>query len=489
MNIIFASSELAPFAKTGGLGDMVGALPKALKKAGHDCIMFLPKYKEINDEQFSICKIDKQIQVPFLGNMIDTAIYKTYIDDDIPVYFIENNKYYHRDGIYESNGIEHFDNAERFTFFSRGCLSAIKELKICPDIIHCHDWPTGLIPVYLKTIYKDDACFKETGTVFTIHNVVYQGVFESDKMEMTGLPREVFNHNGIEYHGKINFLKGGLAFSDFITTVSKAYANEIQTYEFGNGLDGILRHRSSVLRGIINGVDYEIWNPVKDQFIIKQFTGDDLSGKNDCKNDLLAEYELEFKENVPLIGMISRLDEQKGIDLLEEIIHDLMGMNVQMCLLGTGKEKFHKFFNEIANRYKGKVGIKLVFDDSMAHKIEAGADIFLMPSKYEPCGLNQLYSLKYGTIPVVRNTGGLSDTINEYDPISGTGNGFKFQEYSGKEFLKAVQCAVETYNDNDNWQKLIKNAMNADFSWERSAKEYLELYEELLTGKQRCRTL
>ncbi|MGR3318488.1 MAG: glycogen synthase GlgA [Candidatus Anammoxibacter sp.] len=478
MNIIFTSSEVAPFAKTGGLGDMVGALPKTLKKAGQDCVIFLPKYKEINDEKFGIKKIDKHITVPLFGKTIDAAIYKTYIDD-IPVYLIENNEYYHRDGIYESNGKEHLDNAERFTFFSRGCLCAIKELRIKPDIIHCHDWTTGLIPVYLRTIYKNDAYFKETRTVFTIHNVVYQGIFESGKMEMMELPWDVFTHEGIEYHGKINLLKGGIAFSDFITTVSTAYANEIQTYEFGNGLDGILKHRSNVLRGIINGVDYDIWNPDKDQFIIKQFSGNDLSGKNDCKNDLLAEFELEFKEDVPLIGMISRLDEQKGIDLLEEIIHDLMDMDVQMCLLGTGKEKFHKLFNGIANRYKGKAGVKLVFDDSLAHKIEAGADMFLMPSQYEPCGLNQLYSLKYGTIPVVRNTGGLSDTIKEYDSISGKGNGFKFDKYSGKEFLKAIQRAVETYNDKDDWLKLIQNAMNEDFSWERSAKEYLGLYEKL----------
>ncbi|MGR3179962.1 MAG: glycogen synthase GlgA [Candidatus Anammoxibacter sp.] len=479
MNIIFTSSEVAPFAKTGGLGDMVGALPKTLKKAGQDCVIFLPKYKEINKEKFGIKKIDKHITVPLFGKMVDTAIYKTYIDDDIPVYFIENNEYYHRNGIYESNGKEHLDNAERFTFFSRACLCAIKELGINPDIIHCHDWTTGLIPVYLRTIYKNDAYFKETRTVFTIHNVVYQGVFESGKMEMMGLPWDVFTHKGIEYHGKINLLKGGIVFSDFITTVSMAYAKEIQTHEFGNGLDGVLRHRSNVLRGIINGADYDIWNPDKDQFIIKQFSHSDLSGKNDCKNDLLAEYGLELKKDVPLIGMISRLDEQKGIDLLEEIIHDLMDMDVQMCLLGTGKEKFHKFFNGIANRYKGKVGIKLVFDDSLAHKIEAGADIFLMPSKYEPCGLNQLYSLKYGTIPVVRNTGGLSDTINEYDPISGNGNGFKFQKYSGKEFFKAIQRAIETYKNRDNWLKLMQNAMNEDFSWERSAKDYLGLYEEL----------
>lgn len=480
MKIVIASSEAAPFAKTGGLGDMIGALPKALKNLGQDCIVLIPKYRMIDDTKFGLKKSGRQIAVPISDKIMEAEIYKTYLDGDIPVYFIGNKEYYDRDGIYEIDGREHPDNAERFTFFSRGCLCAIKELGIYPDIIHCNDWQTGLIPVYLKTLYKNDDYFKKTGSLFTIHNVAYQGIFERHNIGMMGLPPDIFTPEGIEFHGKINLLKGGIVFADILSTVSKTYAVEIQTDSLGCGLGGLLRNRSDALYGIINGADYDVWNPTKDRFIIKQYSVNNLSGKKDCKKDALSEFGLRFKKDTPLIGIVSRLDEQKGFDLLEDIIDDLMSMKIQLCILGIGMEKFHTFLKNAASRYKEKIGIRLAFDDPLAHKIEAGADIFLMPSKYEPCGLSQLYSLKYGTIPVARNTGGLSDTIKGYDPVNEKGNGFKFESYSGEELLKTVQLAVDTYKTRDKWQRLMQNAMNENYSWERSAKEYTELYKKVI---------
>ena len=485
MNVIFTASEITPFARTGGLGDMVAALPKVLNKAGQNCFVFLPKYKEIDDQRFKIKSTGKRISVDMSGKITNSEIFETIIDNCIPVYFIESDEYFQRSGIYEFNNKEHPDNAERFAFFSKGCLCAIKELGISPDIIHCHDWPTGLIPVYLKTVYRNDNYFENTSTVFTIHNVVYQGIYDSHKMNTLGLPWEIFTPEGIEFYGKINLLKGGIAFADIITTVSKTYAREMQTFEFGNGLDGILRHRSRALYGIINGVDYDIWNPETDHLITKQFTVNDLSGKKECKKELLSIFDLKSDCLTPLIGMVARLDEQKGIDLLMESIHDLMDLDINICLLGVGKEKYHHALIEIAEKYKKRFGIKISFNNQMAHKIEAGADIFIMPSKYEPCGLNQLYSLKYGTIPVVRNIGGLADTINEYDHNNKCGNGFKFDKYSSAEFITAIKRALDVYNDKESWKKLMQNAMNEDFSWERSACKYLELYKKAQTDRLR----
>lgn len=480
MDIIFATSELAPFAKTGGLGDMAASLPKSLADMGVNCYIFVPKYKDINETAFGLTRSNKQITVPLSNRLTDGEIYETSISERLHVYFISNEEFFHRDGIYESNGVEHHDNAERFTFFSRGCLLAIKALHLQPDIIHCHDWPTGLIPVYLRTIYKDDNYFRNIKTVFTVHNVVYQGVYAASHLDMMGLQYDdVFNPDGIEYHKKINLLKGGIVFSDILTTVSRTYAREIQTAEFGNGMEGLLQHRSSALYGIMNGVDYDTWNPAIDKYIAKQFSVNNISGKQDCKRELLSICGFDYREETPLIGVISRLDGQKGIDLLERAMRHLAGMDIHLCLLGIGEQRYHKIFRDIAGQYSDKISVTIAFDNQLAHKIEAGADIFLMPSRYEPCGLNQMYSLKYGTIPVVRDVGGLSDSIDEYDPVSKSGHGFKFHEYSGEAFLTAIKRAIDTYKKADDWSALVKNAMNKDFSWQRSAREYMELYHKL----------
>lgn len=480
MKIVIASSEVAPFATTGGLGDVVGALPKALKRLGLDCYVLMPKYKEIDDERFGLKLIGEPLTVPISNNkIIQARIYTAFMDMDIPVYFIENRDYFYRDWIYGTNGKDYPDNAERFTFFSKGCLSLLKKIGIYADIIHCNDWHTALIPIYLKTLCKDDEFFKNLKTLFTIHNVAYQGIFDYNNIDLMGLPHDTFTIDGIEYYGKINLLKAGIIFSDIITTVSKTYAKEIQTERYGCGLDGILRRRKDNLYGIINGIDYNDWNPAKDRFIIKQYSIDDLSGKEACKKDLLSIYGLEFKRDIPVIGIVSRLDEQKGFDLIEEIMDELMEWDMQICILGIGKERYHKFLYNLADRHREKVGVRIAFDNPLAHKITAGADIFLMPSRYEPCGLSQLHSQKYGTIPVVRDTGGLADTIKEYDPVAGNGNGFKFLSYTRESFLNAIRSAINLYNDREKWQKLMKNAMKEDHSWERSAREYLRLYQRL----------
>lgn len=479
MNIVFMASEVAPFAKTGGLGDVVGALPKALKKLGQNSFIIMPKYKQIDNAKFGIVDTGQKISVYIGDKLVEANIFTALLDGGIPVYFIDNVHYFGRDGLYETNGLDYMDNVERFTFFSKVSLKLLKKFEIKPDIIHCNDWQTGLIPVYLKTIYRCDAFFDKTQSVFTIHNIAFQGAFDIGSFNVLGLTWDVFNQDGLEFYGKINFLKGGLVFADIITTVSLTYSKEIQTAEFGCGLYGILRKRNDALFGIVNGIDEDEWNPVTDKHIIKQYSINNLSGKVECKKDIMNIYGLEYEEDVPLVGIISRLDEQKGFDLIEEVIEDLMSMNIRLCLLGLGKPKYHTFFTDTAAKYNRQIGVRFAFDNTIAHKIEAGSDIFFMPSKYEPCGMNQLYSLKYGSIPVVRNTGGLADTIHQYDAKTMTGNGFKFFSYSSVDFLSCAQGAINLYKNNEKWKNLVKAAMSTDYSWQRSAKEYLTLYNRL----------
>lgn len=479
MKIVFASSEVAPFAKTGGLGDVVGSLPKALKKSGQDCVIIMPRYNGIDEKKFNLVKTDINITIQICNSDVSAGIYTAVLDGDIPVYFVDNQAFFFRDGLYETDGNEYRDNAERFSFFSRVCLELLKKLDIQPDVIHCNDWQTGLIPLYLKIFYGDDDFYKKAKTVFTIHNIAYQGLFDFHFLETLAIPADRFVQDGVEFYGKISFIKSGIVYSDIITTVSMTYAKEIQTKESGCGFDGLLTSRRDSLNGIINGIDNVEWNPVTDKFIVEQFSAENLSGKVDCKNDVLKLFDLKYKNGVPLIGIVSRLDEQKGFDLLQEIIDDLMHLDIHICILGLGKDKYHEFFRNTEKRFKDKMGVRIAFDNALAHKIEAGADMLFMPSKYEPCGMNQLYSLRYGTIPVVRSTGGLADTIYEYDPVSGQGNGFKFFSFSGAEFLESIKKAVSLYRKKDEWLKLVKNAMSYDYSWHNSAEKYLELYQKL----------
>jgi starch synthase len=476
LKILFASSEVIPFAKTGGLADVSASLPAALASLGHQVRIVMPMYRSVMQGSFELIPLDKSLKVPLSGKISnDEAFYKE-LDRNLLIYFIKRDKFFDRDMLYGTPQGDYPDNADRFIFFSRGILQLCKLIGFQPDIIHCNDWQTSLIPVYLKSVYKDDLFFHNTLRVFTIHNLAYQGVFPKKYMDNSELPLELFTIKGLEYYGKMNFMKGGIVFSDAITTVSEKYAQEIQTPEYGHGLDGVLRERSDDIYGVLNGVDYTEWNPETDPYIASSYNAQDLSGKKECKQELIEIFKLEGSAETPIIGIVSRLADQKGFDILADAVDELSKMELFLVLLGTGNERYEKQFSELGKKYKGRLAVKIGFDNILAHKIEAGSDMFLMPSRYEPCGLNQLYSLKYGTIPVVRATGGLDDTVKEFDPETERGNGFKFLEYSSKALVEIVKRALMIYKNKELWLKLVKIAMNEDFSWNKSALKYQEIY-------------
>ncbi|MEW5802222.1 MAG: glycogen synthase GlgA [bacterium] len=480
LKILVASPEVAPLAKTGGLADVAGSLPKALKSLGHDVRVVLPLYAMVKHQNPKLKEELPVLQVPVGDRKEQASVMSTLLGDTVTTYLIKHDRYYDREYLYTTPQGDYSDNAERFIFFSRAILEMLKQINFAPDIIHINDWQTGLIPTYLKTLYSQDDFFKNTATVFTVHNLGYQGKFWALDMPMTNLPWDVFSINGIEYYGDISFLKAGLMYSDVISTVSKGYSREIQTPEYGIGMEGVLQYRSQDLYGIVNGVDYDEWSPEKDKLIKSHYDVNDLEGKKADREDLLKEFGLKVTADTPIIGMITRLADQKGFDILSEAMPKLMKLNVAMVVLGTGEQKYHDLFNTLHKEYPQKLGVLIAFNNTIAHKIEAGSDMFLMPSKYEPCGLNQMYSLKYGTVPVVRATGGLDDTIQDYDPKTGRGNGFKFIEYSAQALLETVKRAISAFEDKQKWLKLMKNGMNEDRSWKASAKEYVNLYETAL---------
>jgi starch synthase len=417
------------------------------------------------------------VEVPIGERSEKGEVLEGTLDGDVPVFFIDKPSYFDRPQLYQTpDGEDFLDNSERFIFFSRGVLEAVKALGLKPQVLHCNDWQTGLVPVYLKTLYRADEALKGAATVFSVHNLGYQGVFWHLDMPSTGLDWDLFTPDGIEFYGNINFLKGGLMFADLINTVSKTYAKEIQTEEFGHGLDGVLRYRADRLYGIVNGIDYGVWNPATDPHIPAKYSPGHLEGKAACKKSLQEEMGLPAKGLTPLIGIVSRLASQKGFDLLVEAMAKLMDLGLQFAILGSGDPVYHEALEKAASRYPEQVGLKLGFDEGLAHRIEAGSDMFLMPSRYEPCGLNQLYSLKYGTVPVVRATGGLEDTIVNYSEAKGTGTGFKFRSYSAAALVRAVQKACGVYADRRAWGRLMERAMAQDFSWDASARAYEEIY-------------
>lgn len=474
MIIVHAGSEVVPFSKTGGLADVLGALPLSLAKKGHDVLIISPLYRSVI-EKFKPEKQALRLDIKLSDETVHADIYSIRINEHATAYFIANDSLFLRDGLYvDKNGVDYEDNSRRFLFFSRAVLELIKKLNIKPAVIHSHDWQAGFIPVYMKTLYKD--YFNATASVFTIHNIGYQGAFWHLDMQLTGLGWEYFTSDYLEFYGKISFLKAGIVFSDAVTTVSPTYSEEILGHEFGYGMDGILKTRQSDLFGILNGVDYEQWNPEHDRFIPHPYGMDTLDLKQDNKTTLIRMFNLD-NSNAPVIGMITRLARQKGIDFVIEAIARIMAMGFQLVLLGSGDKPYENKIKDIADRYKGRVSVKIGFDNSLAHLIEAGSDMFLMPSVYEPCGLNQMYSLKYGTVPVVRATGGLNDTIIEYEPSPENGNGFKFKDQSADAMLQALKAAMDVYHDKQRWQRLIKACMSYDFSWDKSAADYELLYK------------
>lgn len=481
MRILFVASECVPFVKTGGLADVIGAVPKFIAELGHEVDVFLPRYRKIPLQSLSLAI--PSLSIPFGGHLRFCSLWRSEISPAVGemIYFVDCPEYFDRDELYSDKSGDYNDNAERFALMSRAAIEFAKRSPVAPDIIHCHDWQSALVPVFLKHEYERDWFFGNTATVFTIHNMGYQGSFDARVLESAGLPRSAFHPGGIEYYGRVNYLKGGIVFSDAITTVSRKYSQEIQTPEFGYGLDGVIRNRAAGVHGILNGIDYSEWSPAVDPYIARTYTAETLEGKLECKLNLLREFQLPEKMDCPLIGIISRLADQKGLDLIAEAIEPLLALHPFFVVLGSGDQKYEYLLHRIASIHHQQFGLRLGFDNPLAHKIEAGADIFLMPSRYEPCGLNQIYSLKYGTVPVVRATGGLDDTVEQFDPSTGQGTGFKFHDYTPKALVEAVREALRIYRRPEVWHRLMRNGMAKEFSWKNSAQQYVELYEKLLT--------
>ncbi|HEY6200996.1 MAG TPA: glycogen synthase GlgA [Candidatus Binatia bacterium] len=473
MKILMVATECVPLVKTGGLGDVVGALSGALAGGGIETAVVLPAYGAILEK----CRVEDtglEVAVTLDRRRVSGKVLKARVERLAPIFLIRNDDYFARPGLYGTAAKDYPDNAERFAFFAKAALEVAAATGPW-DVLHCHDWQSALAPVLIKAGTAKAAA----KTILTIHNLAYQGLFPFSQWPLLGLAPAYFTPEYLEFYGKINFLKGGILCADVLTTVSRKYAEEILTPEYGSGLEGVLAERKRDLHGILNGVDYREWNPEIDKFIKKNYAPDNMAGKGECKKELQQLYNLPQRASTPLLGIVSRLADQKGIDLLLDIVDQLLGMDLQLVVLGSGDQKYQELISELAAVHPKRIGVTIGFDNALAHKIEAGADMFLMPSRYEPCGLNQIYSLKYGTVPVVRATGGLDDTIEDFDPLSGNGNGFKFADYSGQAFLSAIKRALAVYMSEKAWKQVTANGMAADFSWERSAREYLDLYRSL----------
>ncbi len=480
MHIAFAASECVPFSKTGGLADVVGSLPPELARLGHKVTVYLPRYRLTKLENPQV--VIRSITVPFDDRYRFCSVLDGGLRNGVQFYFVDYPPFFDRDALYGTPLGDYHDNAERFALFCRAVLEATKILGK-PDLFHCHDWQTALIPILLKSLYREDPAFAQTPCVFTIHNLGYQGLFPPEVLPLLMLPWDLFSMAKLEFYGKANFLKGAISEADFITTVSRKYAQEIQTAEYGFGLEGLLRSRASTLVGILNGVDYSEWNPAADPIIAANYSADDLSGKAQCQRDLLKEFGLAADTLLPVVGIVSRFAGQKGFDLIQQVADRMAREDMIVIALGTGDREYEDMFRRLNKQYPQKFAVKIEFNNRLAHKIEAGADMFLMPSRYEPAGLNQLYSLKYGTVPIVRATGGLDDTIEQFDPVTGKGTGFKFKEYSGEALLDTVKTAIMAFRDTDKWRNLMRNGMVQDYSWAASAREYAKVYERAKQGR------
>lgn len=472
MKVLFAASEAHPFIKTGGLGDVMGALPKSLVKLCVDVRVVIPKYKNIKDELKQKLQFVKWFTVPVGWRNQYCGIFQ-YEYKGVIYYFIDNEYYFNRDGLYG-----YFDDGERFAFFNRAVLEFIKQVDWQPDLINCNDWQTGMIPVLLNLEYKREEFYSKIKTVFSIHNLLFKGSFSPKVLpELFGYDYMPLANGSVELDGSVSFLKGGLNYCDQITTVSNTYAEEIKTPQYGEGLDGFLRSKSYYLMGIVNGIDYEEFNPQDDKFIFKNFNINSIDNKVENKLALQIELGLPQKKDTPMIGLISRLTHQKGCDLIVNMIDRLLQRDIQLVILGTGDYWYEETFKNLQHRYRDKVSANIKFDNTLAHKIYAATDMFLMPSLFEPCGLGQLIALRYGSIPIVRETGGLKDTISPYNQYNGVGNGFGFKNFNSNELMQIMEYALTIYSDKNAWSNIIRQAMNSDNSWEKSAMQYKLLYE------------
>ena len=475
MHVVFAASECVPFSKTGGLADVVGALPPALAALGHRVTVYLPLYRQTKLAEAK--PVLRSVTVPFDDQYRFCSVLDGGVHSGVQFYFIDYPPFFDREALYGTSVGDYRDNAERFALYSRAVLESCKILGV-PDVFHCHDWQSALVPVLLRSVYAEDPAFRDVGCVFTIHNMGYQGLFPPEILPLLMLPWDLFTITRMEFYGNVNLLKGALVFSDFVTTVSRKYSQEIQTAEYGFGLEGVLHGRAATVTGILNGVDYKEWSPEADKFTAAHYSPEDLSGKAACKQDLLAQFGItDGNVRLPVIGIVSRFAAQKGFDLISQVMDRLAREDMIVVALGAGDKEYQDMFLRLHKQYPQKIAVKVAYDNALAHKIEAGSDMFLMPSRYEPCGLNQIYSLKYGTVPVVRATGGLDDTIENWEPRTGRGTGFKFSEYTGEALLDTVKLALKAYQDRDPWQRLMRNGMSKDFSWNASAREYVRVYE------------
>ncbi len=483
LTLVTAVSEMVPYVKTGGLADVAGTLPVVLSEMGHDCHTFLPAYRAVKQKWLGKAKKISEVLVPLdaPGTRHEKGVIWQYQDRPRhTVYFVEHDGFFDRNELYGTADGDFPDNAKRFAFFSRAVLETLRSaVTPKPDIIHAHDWQTALIPVYLKQKYANESTFNGTRTVLAIHNLAYQGVFEKETLAELDLPWELFQIDKMEFWGKINFLKGGLVFADWLMTVSPTYAREVQTPDYGAGLDGLLRNRSGSMTGILNGLDTSEWNPETDRFLWKKYSSRDLEGKIHNKRELQKDRGLENSEEMLLLGLVGRLADQKGLDIILQAIPDILEQPFQLIILGTGSREYHEKLIQLAKQFPKKISVEIGFNNQLAHRIYAGADAFLMPSRFEPCGLGQLISFRYGTIPIVRKTGGLADTVMDVSENPKDGNGFVFSNYSGRNLADATRRAVSTFQDKSKWAALVRRVMNLDFSWKRSAEAYVNLYHEI----------
>ncbi len=480
LKILILAAEVVPFAKTGGLADVAGALPKAVRNLGHDVRVAMPRYGRIDPGKFGLQEVVPTFDVPLHRATQPARILEGRIGSDVPVYFVDNAHYFEREGIYM-----YPDDADRFIFFCRAALEALKHLDWQPDVIHCHDWHTAIVPNWLATIYKNDPFFARTVTIYTIHNLAYQGIFGYRVLEIAGL-----DEWGFQYHAEmadlnevVDLMGRGIYWADIVSTVSETYAREILTPEFGERLDPLLRDRRDRLFGILNGIDYEVIDPASDPHIAVQYDMETVARRRQNKSALQREAKLPEEPDVPVLGIISRLNDAKGFDILGEVIDHVLDLGVQIVLMGTGEQHYHDLFSRMVEQYPQQVAIFLTFNTPLGQRIYAGSDMFLMPSRVEPCGTNQLVALRYGSVPIVRATGGLADTVQDYHPRAGQGNGFVFRSYDRWLLFAAVVRAVETYKHHDAWQQLQKRGMAADHSWHRSAIKYVDLYRRAIASR------
>lgn len=477
MNILIVASEAHPFIKTGGLGDVIGALPVALNDLGADVRVVIPNYRDIKKEIKENLKYIDNFTVN-VGWRNQYCGILEYEHEGVKFYLLDNEYYFNRDGLYG-----YYDDGEKFAFFDRAVLEFVKHIDWVPDILHCNDWQTGMVPVLLKLEYSKEEKFKNMKTMFSIHNLFFKGMFDPKVLpELFGYDYESFNNGSLEHYGAVSFLKGGINYADKVTTVSKSYAEEIKTPEYGEQLEGLLRYRSSALEGIVNGIDYKEYNPEEDKCIYSTYSINDLENKKINKEELQKELGLTVNKDVPMIGLVSRLTHQKGCDLIINILEELLKEDIQVVVLGTGDYMYEESFKSFQGRHPNKISANIKFSNELAHKIYAASDMFLMPSLFEPCGLGQLIALRYGSIPIVRETGGLKDTVTPYNEYDETGNGFGFKNYRFEELLNITKYAIRIYGNKDKWNNIVRQAMSADNSWEKSAKEYIEIYNQLITN-------